>query len=180
MEQLKQECNACRKCPLHKTRTNVVFGRGNEHARLLFVGEAPGAKEDEQGAPFVGASGKLLEKVLSQVGFCADDYYIANILKCRPPENRDPSKEEIALCTPYLQRQIAHLSPCLVVCLGRIAASHLISRDFRITSSHGKVFEKDGVSYTAVYHPAAVLRDPRKRADFVCDLADIYKCLENL
>lgn len=177
MKKLREQCENCRKCPLHKTRTNVVFGRGNESAKLLFVGEAPGAREDAAGLPFVGASGKLLDAVLGEVGLTENDYYVANILKCRPPENRDPKPEEIALCTPYLERQIELLSPHLIVCLGRIAAMRLIDAKFQITKSHGEVFEKNGRHYVAVFHPAAILRDPRKKEAFLSDFKKISQIL---
>ncbi len=180
MDELKKECLACTKCALHQTRNHVVFGRGNERASLLFVGEAPGAKEDETGEPFVGAAGKLLDSYLEAVGLSKDDYYIANILKCRPPQNRDPNPEEIALCTPFLDRQIERIRPKLIVCLGRIAAMRLIREDFRITREHGIVFEKDGRRYLAVYHPAALLRDPRKKEEMYLDFKKIKQLLENL
>ncbi|MBR6530309.1 MAG: uracil-DNA glycosylase [Clostridia bacterium] len=177
MEKIRKECETCTLCPLHLSRTNVVFGRGNERAKLLFVGEAPGAKEDLAGKPFVGASGKLLEATLREVGIGEDEYYIANILKCRPPENRDPRPEEVFACTPYLERQIAKMRPSLVVCLGRIAAAHLIKKDFRITAEHGEVFEKDGQKILAVFHPAAILRDVRKKGEFLADFEKIRQIL---
>ncbi|MBQ2252661.1 MAG: uracil-DNA glycosylase [Clostridia bacterium] len=178
MQTIRRECLSCQKCPLHKTRTNVVFGRGNEKASLLFVGEAPGANEDATGEPFVGAAGKLLDQYLEAVGLSRGEYYIANILKCRPPQNRDPNPEEIALCTPFLDRQIEAISPKLIVCLGRIAAMRLIREDFRITREHGQVFEKDGRRLLAVYHPAALLRDPRKKEEMFLDFLKIKKLLE--
>ena len=162
MQDLLRECRLCEKCTLAATRTNVVFGRGNEKARLLFVGEAPGAKEDESGLPFVGAAGKLLEKTLFETGFAEEDYYIANIVKCRPPENRDPTPAEVLACLPYLERQIEKMDPKFIVCLGRISAMRLIKKDFRITREHGEVFCRRGRNILAVLHPAAILRDPRK------------------
>ncbi len=156
----------------------MVFGRGNESADLLFVGEAPGAKEDESGLPFVGAAGKLLDTFLLSVGLGKDDYYIANILKCRPPFNRDPNPQEIAACTPYLDRQIESIDPKLIVCLGRIAAMRLIKEDFRITKEHGVVFDRGGRKIMAVYHPAALLRDPHKKEDMYLDMKKIRQILE--
>ena len=178
LDTIRRECLSCTNCELSKTRTNVVFGRGNEKARLLFVGEAPGANEDATGMPFVGAAGKLLDAYLTAVGLGADDYYIANILKCRPPQNRDPNPEEIAACTPFLFRQIGDIDPKLIVCLGRIAAMRLIKEDFRITKEHGTVFEKDGKNYMAVYHPAALLRDPHKKEDMLLDFKKIRQLLD--
>ena len=178
LTELKTRCEACTGCPLHSTRTNLVFGRGNEKASLLFVGEAPGAKEDATGEPFVGAAGKLLDLYLEAVDLTRDDYYIANILKCRPPQNRDPSPEEIRACTPFLEEQIERIRPKLIVCLGRIAAMRLIREDFRITEEHGRVFEKDGRRYLAVFHPAALLRDPRKKEAMLQDFKEIRKLLE--
>lgn len=179
MDKIREECLRCRKCELHKTRTNVVFGRGNPKASLLFVGEAPGANEDACGEPFVGAAGRLLDDYLTAVGLNREEYYIANILKCRPPQNRDPNPEEIALCTPFLDAQIEAIRPKLIVCLGRIAAMRLIREDFRITREHGLVFEENGRRYMAVYHPAALLRDPHKKEDMLVDFKKIRKLLEN-
>lgn len=178
MQTLKEECLACKQCALHETRTNVVFGRGNEKARLLLIGEAPGAGEDLTAKPFVGASGKLLDRLLAEVGLSEQDYYVANILKCRPPQNRDPRPEEIALCTPFLERQIAKIDPKLIVCLGRIAAKRFIRADFRITEEHGQVFEQDGRRVMAVYHPAAILRDVRKKDGMLADFQKIRQLLE--
>ena len=176
-EELYESCSKCEKCELHKTRTNCVFGTGSKSSDVLFVGEAPGEKEDLSGVPFVGAAGKLLDKYLYAVGIDRERVYIANILKCRPPKNRDPRPEEEEACLPYLREQLRLLQPKILVCLGRIAAKRIISPDFRITKEHGVWFERAGVSMCAVYHPAALLRDPEKKEDMLTDMLDVAKKL---
>ncbi len=179
-EALKAACAACTRCPLHETRTNVVFGKGSEGAKILFVGEAPGEQEDLTGTPFVGRAGKLLDALLDEVGISREEIYIANILKCRPPENRDPAPAEEDACIDYLRAQIRLLAPRTVVCLGRIAAARLIKKDFRITKEHGLWFEGESYPITAIYHPAFVLRDPRKKGDVLADLALIKEKMNAL
>lgn len=179
-EALRQECAACRNCPLSRTRTNVVFGVGAQDAKIVFVGEGPGQQEDLSGEPFVGAAGQLLDSMLSIIDLGRHNCYIANIVKCRPPQNRDPLPMEQDACEGYLRRQLALLQPKIVVCLGRIAAMRLIREDFRITREHGKWTEKDGVFYTAMYHPAALLRDVRKRPDTFTDLLSLRKRAQEL
>ncbi len=170
-EELERSCKRCEKCALCDTRTNVVFGVGNKNARVLFVGEGPGENEDLQGEPFVGRGGQLLDVMLEIIGLDRKkNVYIANIVKCRPPKNRDPLGVEQEACIGWLREQIRLLRPEIVVCLGRIAAQVLIKPDFKITSEHGKFFDVDGVTYTALYHPAALLRDPRKKPDTFVDL----------
>ena len=164
-EALEQECLSCRECSLCETRTNVVFGVGRRDAEVLFIGEGPGANEDLQGEPFVGRAGQLLDDMLAIIGLSRKDVYIANIVKCRPPNNRDPLGVEQDACIGYLRRQTALLQPKLIVCLGRIAAMRIIREDFKITREHGQWFEKAGVQMMAVYHPAALLRDPRRRPE---------------
>lgn len=177
---LKGECEACRKCSLCETRTNVVFGSGNANAKILFIGEAPGQHEDEMGLPFVGASGKLLDKYLDAIGLSRDDAYIANILKCRPPKNRDPKPEEEEQCIGYLRQQLKIINPTVIVCLGRIAAFKIIKPDFKITQEHGKWFKKGDFMICAVYHPSALLRDPRKRDDMMRDFIAIKEKIQEL
>ncbi|MBQ2378072.1 MAG: uracil-DNA glycosylase [Clostridia bacterium] len=179
-EELYETCSKCEKCELHKTRTNCVFGTGNRDADVLFVGEAPGEKEDLSGVPFVGAAGKLLDKYLYAVGIDRERVYIANILKCRPPKNRDPKPEEEAACIDYLREQVRLLNPKVIICLGRISAMKLIKPDFKITQEHGKWFKKGNYLMTAVYHPAALLRDPRKKEDMMADMEKIKEKLEEL
>lgn len=180
LDEIRKECEGCRKCSLAETRTNVVFGVGNPHADVMFVGEAPGEKEDLSGIPFVGAAGKLFDKYLVAVGIPREEIYIANMLKCRPPKNRDPKPEEQDLCIEYLREQVRAVSPKLIVCLGRIAAMRLIKPDFRITAEHGIWFERGAFSVCAVYHPSALLRDPRKKDDMLADMMDIKRRLDAL
>ena len=163
-EELKQECLACRRCGLCETRTNVVFGQGVPHAEVLFVGEGPGASEDAQGLPFVGRSGKLLDSYLEAIDLSREkNIFIANIVKCRPPENRDPLPEESEACKPWLRQQFQLLRPKIVVCLGRIAAQHLIDPKLSVTKDHGRFFDKNGTLFMATLHPAALLRNPRNK-----------------
>lgn len=177
-EELEERCRNCDKCPLHETRTNCVFGTGDRNADVLFVGEAPGEKEDLSGVPFVGAAGKLLDKYLEAVDIDRDRTYIANILKCRPPQNRDPLPQEQETCMEYLRWQVRLIRPKLIVCLGRIAAMRLIDPDYKITKEHGNIVKKGGYSLTAVYHPAALLRDPRKKEDMLEDMKSIRRRLD--
>ena len=169
-EELKAACRDCTACPLCETRHNVVFGVGPENARILFVGEGPGQQEDLTGVPFVGAAGQLLDQMLSIIDLGRFNCYIANIVKCRPPMNRDPLETEQEACMGYLRQQTRLLAPKIIVCLGRIAAKRLISEDYRITREHGQWVEKNGVWFTALYHPSALLRDERKRPETFQDL----------
>ena len=180
-ETLKADCLACSRCELCKTRTNVVFGQGVPDAEVLFVGEGPGQSEDEQGLPFVGRSGQLLDHYLEAVDLSRDkNVYIANIVKCRPPHNRDPQFVEQKCCGEWLQRQIELVDPVLIVCLGRIAATALIKDPFRITREHGQWFEKNGFQMMAVYHPAALLRDPRRRPESFEDFKGLQQKINEL
>lgn len=178
-DELYERCNSCTGCPLHETKTNTVFGKGSKSADVLFVGEAPGEKEDLLGEPFVGASGKLLDKYFEAIDLSLDDIYVANILKCRPPKNRDPQPAEEDACIVHLREQFRLIEPKLIVCLGRIAAMRLIKQDFKITAEHGKWFKKGNYLFTAVYHPSALLRDPRKKADMLADFAEIRRVIDN-
>ncbi len=177
MKDLKARCASCERCSLHRTRTNCVFGVGNEQADLMFVGEAPGEQEDLSGTPFVGRAGQLLDKFLYAVDIKREDVYIANILKCRPPKNRDPLPEEEDACIDYLREQVTLINPKVIVCLGRISAMRLIKPDFKITKEHGMWFKKGSYLMTAVYHPAALLRDPRKKEDMLEDMKKIKEKL---
>ena len=171
---LEARCFQCRKCALAGTRTNVVFGAGQSTAEVLFVGEGPGEQEDLQGEPFVGRAGQLLDEMLSLIGLSRQsNFYIANIVKCRPPQNRDPLNTEQDACIPWLEEQIALIQPRLIVCLGRVAAQRLIKPDFKITQEHGQWFRRGDAWITAIYHPAALLRDPEKKPDTFVDLRTI-------
>ena len=165
-EDLVENCVNCQKCPLHETRTNVVVGVGNKNAKVLFIGEGPGENEDLQGEPFVGRGGKLLDKMLEAVDLNRNkNIYIANIVKCRPPKNRDPEPEEQEMCIDWLRNQVKLISPKIIVCLGRISAARIIKSDIKITKEHGQFFEKNGILMMPMLHPAAVLRDPRRKPD---------------
>ena len=156
----KSTIENCMNCPLGASRTNFVFGAGNPDADLMFVGEAPGEKEDLEGLPFVGRSGKLLTDILKAIDLTREDVYIANILKCRPPNNRDPNKAEIAECEPYLLKQIELIKPKLLVALGRISATTLLRTKDSLTAMRGQVFDYHGTDMVVTYHPAALLRNP--------------------
>ncbi len=179
-DQLYNTCCNCQACELAKTRTNCVFGTGNREADILFVGEAPGEQEDLSGTPFVGRAGQLLDKYLYAVDIAREDVYIANILKCRPPKNRDPLPAEEDACIDYLREQVRLIKPKIIVCLGRIAAMRLIKPDFKITKEHGVWFEKGNFIMTAVYHPAALLRDPRRKEEMLADMQEIKKKLDSI
>ena len=171
---LEQTCMGCQRCALADGRHNVVFGVGSRDAEVMFVGEGPGENEDLQGEPFVGRAGKLLDDMLELIDLDRKkNVYIANIVKCRPPHNRDPLKTEQDACIGYLRNQVALLKPKIIVCLGRIAAMRLIREDYRITREHGQWVEKAGVAMTALYHPAAILRDPGKRPETFDDLKSL-------
>lgn len=172
LQALQQECLACLRCGLCETRHSVVFGQGAVHAEVMLVGEGPGANEDEQGLPFVGKSGQLLDHYLEAVDLSRDkNVYIANIVKCRPPQNRDPLPEESAACMPWLRQQFQLIRPKIVVCLGRVAAQRMLDPGFSISRDHGKFFDKQGTLFMATYHPAALLRYPDNKpavfGDFV-------------
>ena len=173
-EELERQCLACQRCALADSRTHVVFGAGQRDAEVMFVGEGPGEHEDLQGEPFVGRGGLLLDEMLSLIGlYRQKNFYICNIVKCRPPKNRDPLNTEQDACIGYLREQIVLVRPKLIICLGRIAANRLIHDDYKITKEHGQWVERDGVFYTAIYHPAALLRDPSKKPETFVDLRSI-------
>ena len=179
-EELEKACGDCHNCPLGDTRTNLVFGTGSRNARLMFIGEAPGEKEDLSGIPFVGAAGKLLDRFLEAVDIPREDVYIANILKCRPPKNRDPLPAEEDACIGWLREQVRLIHPDVIVCLGRISAMRLIKPDFKITKEHGQWFERGGWKMCAVYHPSALLRDPKKKEDMLVDMKMIKAELDKM
>ena len=192
---LQERCAGCMACELHQGRTKSVFGRGNPNAPLMFVGEGPGQQEDLTGLPFVGRAGMLLDKFLAGVGLEGDSYYIANIVKCRPPENRDPLPEEQDQCIAFLREQFRLIRPRIVVCLGRIAAQRLISPDFKVTQMHGEWFKaadsgisgwldgwddgEKGVRLMGTFHPAALLRNPNQKPDAFSDFIKIRDTLKD-
>ncbi len=172
-QELENACNNCSKCQLSQNRHNVVIGVGNKKSDILFIGEGPGYHEDMQGEPFVGPAGQLLDKMLAAINLSRDDVYIANIVKCRPPGNRDPLPDERIACIPYLRAQFKLIRPKIIVCLGRIAAISIISPDFRITKSRGIWYNKKGIDIIATYHPSALLRDENKKPDAWKDFKSI-------
>ena len=180
LSELRNICLKCTDCPLHATRLNLVFGSGLENTDVLFVGEAPGKNEDETGTPFVGLAGQLLDLYLEAVGIARDKVYITNILKCRPPMNRDPNPEEQAACMKYLDRQIEILDPKIIVCLGRISAQKLIDPNFRVTQDHGKVYRIAGRTLMGTYHPAALLRNPGCKGDTLRDFEKIAETIKGV
>jgi len=179
-EDLKKQCADCTWCKLAASRNNVVFGVGEKTADIMLVGEGPGEQEDKLGEPFVGAAGQFLDDMLSIIDLNRNNVYIANIVKCRPPHNRDPQPDEENACIGFLMNQIALVKPKIVVCLGRVAARRLIREDFRVTAEHGMWFEKNGIQYIGTYHPSALLRDTDKRPDAFMDLLEIRKMAKQL
>lgn len=174
---LEELCNTCNGCELCQTRNNVVFGVGAKNADIMFIGEGPGEQEDLKGEPFVGPAGKLLDEMLSIIDIDRDNCYIANIVKCRPPNNRDPYDTEQDACIGYLRNQVALVQPKVVVCLGRIAAKRVLYPDYKITQEHGTWIQRNGIWMTAIYHPSALLRDLSKRPDTFEDLLEIRRKL---
>lgn len=179
-EELETQCINCRKCSLCRDRRNVVFGDGSPTARIMFIGEGPGEQEDLQGKPFVGPAGKLLDDMLSIIDLDRTKCYIANIVKCRPPNNRDPLDIEQDACISYLYNQIDLIKPQIIICLGRVAAKRIIDPDYRITRSHGQWITRNDVWMTAIYHPSALLRDPSKRPETFDDLISIRSRLARM
>ena len=178
-DELAEAVSGCRLCGLCETRTQTVFGIGNRSARLMVVGEAPGAEEDRQGEPFVGRAGLLLNAMLRAAGFERRDVFVANVLKCRPPHNRDPSDEEAGRCLPYLRRQIELVKPEVILCVGRIAAQRLLGTDQPIGRLRGRVHDLDGVPVVATYHPAYLLRSPGEKRKSWEDLKLALKALSD-
>jgi uracil-DNA glycosylase family 4 len=174
-QQLRREVAACQACPLHETRTQTVFGVGNENADWLFVGEAPGADEDAQGEPFVGRAGKLLNAILFALGLARDQVFIANVLKCRPPNNRDPRPEEVAACEHFLRDQISLIRPRIIVALGRHAAHNLLKTDQPLSRLRGKIHTYENTPLIVTYHPAYLLRSPAEKAKAWADLCMAQK-----
>ena len=180
-EALESACDNCTRCGLCETRHHVVFGIGNRTADIRFVGEGPGEQEDLKGEPFVGPAGKLLDEMLCIMDLDRNsNCYIANIVKCRPPQNRDPMETEQDACIGFLRNQVALIRPKVIVCLGRIAAMRLIRPDYRITREHGQWVEKNGIWMTAIYHPSALLRDVSKRPETFEDLLSIREKLREI
>lgn len=172
-EELEEVCKNCRKCRLCTNRTNVVFGTGNRNAEIMFIGEGPGADEDVQGIPFVGKAGKLMNMAFEGVGIKREEVYIANIVKCRPPGNRNPEDDEAEACMDYLRNQVMLVKPKKIVLLGSVALKNILGKEYGITATRGKKIEKKGIIYLPTWHPAALLRDESKKIDFWNDLKSI-------
>ena len=179
LEELKNNINNCQKCKLCKTRQNIVFGEGNPEAEIMFIGEGPGGDEDKQARPFVGKAGQLMDKAFDVVGIKREEVYIANIVKCRPPHNRDPEEDEVNACMDYLRNQVMIIKPKIIVLLGRIALRNILGEEYKITASRGNWIEKKGIFYMPTWHPAALLRDETKKIDFLEDLKKVVERVEN-
>lgn len=177
LEELENSIKGCNKCKLCSGRNNIVFGVGNENADIMFIGEGPGADEDAQGIPFVGKAGQLMNKAFDGVGINRDEVYIANIVKCRPPQNRNPEKDEAEACIDYLRNQVMIIKPKIIVLLGNVALKNILGEEYGITKARGKWIEKKGIWYLPTFHPAALLRDNSKKLDFWRDLKKIKEKL---
>lgn len=174
-EELEEVVKQCRKCRLCETRKNVVFGVGNREADIMFIGEGPGAGEDAQGEPFVGKAGKLMNMAFDMLGIKREEVYIANIVKCRPPNNRNPQDDEAENCLDYLRNQVILVKPKIIVLLGSVALKNVLGKEYGITASRGKWLERKGILYMPTWHPAALLRDENKKIDFIKDLKQVIK-----
>ena len=177
LDQIREDLGDCQRCKLDKGRKHIVFGQGNPHAELVFIGEGPGADEDEQGLPFVGRAGQLLNRMLQLVGIKREDVYICNVVKCRPPENRLPDKDEIAVCSPFLLRQLAAIQPKVICCLGACSAQTLLATNQGISRFRGEWFDFRGSKLIATYHPAYLLRNPPAKSEVWKDLQKVMAVL---
>lgn len=174
-EELEQSIIGCRRCKLCYGRTNIVFGIGNKNAEIMFIGEGPGADEDRIGEPFVGRAGKLMNLAFQTIGIKREEVYIANVVKCRPPLNRNPQVDEANACLNYLRNQVILVKPKIIVLLGSVALQNVLGKEYKITASRGIWTEKKGIFYMPTWHPAALLRDETKKADFINDLKQVLK-----
>ncbi len=177
-EELEESIINCQKCKLGKTRQHIVFGTGNKEARLMFIGEGPGADEDRLGEPFVGRAGKLMDLAFETLGIDRKEVYIANVVKCRPPANRNPEEDEAIACLDYLRNQVILVQPEVIVLLGSVALKNILGKEYGITASRGKWVEKKGIKYMPTWHPAALLRDETKKIDFIKDLQKVVEEME--
>ena len=178
--ELENSIKNCNKCKLCSTRKNIVFGTGNKNAKIMFIGEGPGADEDIQGEPFVGKAGQLMNKCFEALEIERKNVYIANIVKCRPPQNRNPEKDEAEACINYLRNQVILIKPKIIVLLGSIALKNILGEEYGITNSRGTWIEKKGIWYMPTFHPAALLRDESKKIDFWKDLKEVNKKIKEL
>ncbi len=179
LEEVRKELGDCKRCKLHRTRRTIVFGEGNEKATLMFIGEGPGYDEDVQGRPFVGRAGQLLTKIIQSVNLSREGVYIANIIKCRPPQNRNPELDEIQSCHPFLMKQISVIQPKIICALGTFSAQTLLKTDTKITALRGKFFDLEGIKVMPTYHPAFLLRNPERKREVWEDMKKIVECLNN-
>ena len=177
-EELEKSIENCNKCKLCKTRQNIVFGIGNKNAKLMLIGEGPGADEDRLGEPFVGRAGKLMDLAFEAIGLKREEVYIANIVKCRPPANRNPEDDEAMACMNYLRNQVILVKPEIIVLLGSVALKNILGKEYGITASRGKWIEKKGIKYMPTWHPAALLRDETKKIEFIKDLKLVIEELD--
>ena len=175
LDELEKEANICKKCRLCENRNNVVFGTGKKDADIMLIGEGPGADEDAQGEPFVGKAGKLMNMAFQMLGIKRENLYIANIVKCRPPQNRNPLEDEANACLDFLRNQVVLVKPKIIVLLGSVALKNILGQEYGITASRGKWVEKKGILYMPTWHPAALLRDENKKIDFIKDLKEVMK-----
>ena len=178
-EDLEKSILECKKCRLCTNRTNIVFGQGNKKARLMFIGEGPGADEDKQGIPFVGKAGQLMNNAFQALEINREDVYIANIVKCRPPSNRVPEDDEAQTCLNYLRNQVILIKPKIIVLLGSTALKNILGKEYGITAVRGNWMEKNGIKYMPTWHPAALLRDENKKIEFCQDLKESKKYIDN-
>lgn len=176
-DDLKKSIAECKKCRLCTNRTNIVLGEGNINAKIMFIGEGPGADEDKQGLPFVGKAGQLMNKAFQALGINREEIYIANIVKCRPPSNRVPEEDEAQACLNYLRNQVVLIKPEIIVLLGSTALKNILGKEYGITAVRGKWMEKNGIKYMPTWHPAALLRDENKKIEFWQDLKEVKKYL---
>lgn len=179
-EELEECSKQCKKCKLCQNRNNVVFGTGNKEANIMFIGEGPGADEDLQGEPFVGKAGKLMNMAFEIIGLKREEIYIGNIVKCRPPANRNPEEDEISACLNYLRNQVILVKPKIIVLLGSVALNSILGKEYGIIASRGKWVEKKGILYMPTWHPAALLRDETKKIDFIKDLKMVMEKAKSL
>jgi DNA polymerase len=179
LEEVRKELGDCKRCKLHRTRRTIVFGEGNEKATLMFIGEGPGYDEDVQGRPFVGKAGQLLTKIIESINLSREEVYIANIVKCRPPQNRNPEPDEIESCNPFLMKQIRVIQPKIICALGTFAAQTLLKTDTKISALRGKLFDLEGIKVIPTYHPAFLLRNPERKREVWEDMKKIAELLKN-
>ena len=179
LEEVRKELGDCKRCKLHRTRRTIVFGEGNERATLMFIGEGPGYDEDVQGRPFVGRAGQLLTKIIESINLSREEVHIANIVKCRPPQNRNPEPDEIQSCNPFLMKQIRVIQPRIICALGTFAAQTLLKTDTKISALRGKILDLEGIKVIPTYHPAFLLRNPERKRDVWEDMKKIAELIKN-